>query len=103
MNGREARCWPRPKALVASKEQSFGNRGKVLASALPRGRCVLLEALGAGKDCSNLAFSDQMKRISRPPDIDAPSPAELKSLVVMLFKEAAELRQSRRCATRSPG
>jgi uncharacterized small protein (DUF1192 family) len=32
--------------------------------------------------------------MSRPPDIDALSPAELKSLVVKLFEEAAELRRT---------
>ena len=32
--------------------------------------------------------------MSPPPDIDALSPAELKSLVVKLFEEAAELRRT---------
>ena len=37
-------------------------------------------------------------------DIDALSPAELKSLVLKLFEEGAELRRRlRRCVTRSLG
>ena len=43
--------------------------------------------------------------MSPPPDIDALSPAELKSLVFKLFEEQAELFGERlgRCVTRSGG
>ena len=42
--------------------------------------------------------------MSPPPDFDALSPAELKSLVLELFEKLADFsEQSRRCVTKSRG